>query len=211
MNESPRRRPSGVSRLLGVCALAISVTVASCTVLAPRPDPSRFFVLLRFRTSLRRRPGSTWVRSVWGRSLSRATSTARRSSRGSRRARSSQQFSTIGRDRCRTSSRPCSPRICRRWSTPTGFKSTRGTRGRHPTWWSRRRCSVSSRRPTVGQSSWPAGGSAKAPPSPRCAAASRHLSRPLSSTDAEVVAAALSGLLDDFSRELADAILAARA
>ena len=45
MNGSPRRRPRGVRRLLGVCVLAISVTSASCTVLAPRADPSRFFVL----------------------------------------------------------------------------------------------------------------------------------------------------------------------
>jgi uncharacterized protein len=45
VNGSPRRRPRGVRRLLGVCVLAISVTSASCTVLAPRADPSRFFVL----------------------------------------------------------------------------------------------------------------------------------------------------------------------
>ena len=45
MNGSPRRRPRGVRRLLGVCVLAISVASASCTVLTPRADPSRFFVL----------------------------------------------------------------------------------------------------------------------------------------------------------------------
>lgn len=32
----------------GVCTLAISSLLAGCTVLAPRPDPSRFFVLTPF-------------------------------------------------------------------------------------------------------------------------------------------------------------------
>jgi uncharacterized protein len=45
VNGSPRRRLCGARLLSSACALIISTTIAACTVLAPRPDPSRFFVL----------------------------------------------------------------------------------------------------------------------------------------------------------------------
>jgi uncharacterized lipoprotein YmbA len=45
MTEPLRKWFRGVRLLLAVRALFVAATIASCSVLTPRPDPSRFFVL----------------------------------------------------------------------------------------------------------------------------------------------------------------------
>jgi uncharacterized protein len=45
MKIRPGQKPTRAVLWSGVCTLAISSMLVGCTVLAPRPDPSRFFVL----------------------------------------------------------------------------------------------------------------------------------------------------------------------
>jgi uncharacterized protein len=211
VNESPRRRPSGVSRLLGVCALAISVTAASCTVLAPRPDPSRFFVLIPIpdepSPTTGQHMGSLGVGPIaLPRYLDRPEIVTRVAPSEVKPAvfdywagSLSHQFQTVLAENLQALVHPdriqvypwyagAAPDLVVEAEVQRFEPSTDGRAELVARWRIRKGSALTTLR--SGES---------------------HLSRPLSSTDAEVVAAALSGLLDDFSRELADAILAARA
>jgi uncharacterized lipoprotein YmbA len=210
MTESLRRCPRGATFVPAACALFLAATIASCTVLTPRPDPSRFFVLTPMpeadSPTAGRHVGSLGVGPIsLPRYLDRPEIVTRVAPSEVKPAifdywagSLSNQFQTLLAQNLQTLVHPeriqiypwyagAAPDLVVEAEVQRFEPSTDGRAELVARWRIRK-------------------GSALAT---LCNGESR-LSRPLGSTDAEGIAVALSGLLEDFSRELAEAIQAAR-
>jgi len=210
MTESLRRWLRGVELLPAIRALLVAAMIASCSVLTPRPDPSRFFVL----TPLPDAPstpethvGSLGVGPILlPRYLDRPEIVTRVGPNEVKPAvfdywagSLSHQFQTVLAQNLQTlvhadrvQSYPwyagAAPELVVEVDVQRFEPSSDGRVDLAARWRIRKGSALVTLR--AGESS---------------------LTRPLGSADAEAAAVALSGLLDDFSRELAEAIRAARA
>ena len=211
MTESLRRWLRGVDLLAAVRALLVSATIASCTVLTPRPDPSRFFVLAPLPDTGSPSAGSHVSSLGVGpillpRYLDRPEIVTRVGPNEVRPAvfdywagSLSHQFESVLTQNLQTLVRPdrvqpfpwyagAAPDLVVEVDVQRFESSSDGRAELAARWRVRKGSALGTLR--AGESS---------------------LTRPLNSQGPEAAALALSGLLDDFSHELAEAILAARA
>jgi uncharacterized protein len=206
-----RRWLRGVEHLATVGAFLVATTLASCSVLTPRPDPSRFFVL----TALPDVPSPTTGKHLSSlgvgpillpRYLDRPEIVTRVGPNEVRPAvfdywagSLSHQFQTVLTQNLQTlvhadrvQTHPwyagAAPELVVEVDVQRFEPSSDGRAELMARWRVRQGSALATLR--AGESS---------------------LARTLSGANAEAAAVALSGLLDDFSRELAEAILAARA
>jgi len=211
MTESLRRWLGGVRLSPAVVALLVADMIASCSVLAPRPDPSRFFVLAPLPQAPSPATG-TRVSSlgvgpiVLPRYLDRPEIVTRVGPNEVKPAvfdywagSLSNQFQSVLAQNLQTLVHPdrvqmypwysgTAPELVAEVDVQRFEPSSDGRAELVARWRVRKGSALGTLR--AGEST---------------------LTRPLSGSDADAVAQALSGLLDDFSRELAEAILAARA
>jgi uncharacterized protein len=210
MTESLRRWPQGAAFVPAACALFLAATIAACTVLAPRPDPSRFFVLTPIPDAASpttgQHLGSLGVGPIaLPRYLDRPEIVTRVAPSEVKPAvfdywagSLSHQFQTVLSQNLQALVHPeriqiypwysgAAPDLVVEADVQRFEPSTDGRAELVARWRIRKGSALTTLR--NGES---------------------HLSRALSGTDAEGVAVTLSGLLEDFSRELAEAILAVR-
>jgi len=211
MTESLRRWLRGVELSPAVGALLVAALIASCSVLAPRPDPSRFFVLAPLpeapSPATGPRVSSLGVGPiVLPRYLDRPEIVTRVGTNEVKPAvfdywagSLSNQFQSVLAQNLQTLVHPdrvqtypwysgAAPELVVEVDVQRFEPSSDGRAELVARWRVRKGSALGNLR--AGEST---------------------LTRPLSGSDADAVAQALSGLLDDFSRELAEAILAARA
>ena len=210
MTESLRRRARGVN-LSAVRALLVSATIASCSVLTPRPDPSRFFVLAPLPDAASPSTGNHVSSLGVGpillpRYLDRPEIVTRVGPNEVRPAvfdywagSLSHQFESVLTQNLQTLVHPdrvqafpwyagAAPELVVEVDVQRFEPSSDGRAELAARWRVRKGSALGTLR--AGESSF---------------------TRPLNSQDPQAAAVALSSLLDDFSRELAEAILATRA
>jgi len=210
MTESLRRCSRGATFVPAACALFLAATIASCTVLTPRADPSRFFVLTPIpdadSPTTGQRVGSLGVGPIsLPRYLDRPEIVTRVAPSEVKPAvfdywagSLSHQFENVLAQNLQTLVHPDRIQIYPWYSGAAPdlvveaevqrFEPSADGRAELAARWRIRKGSMLATLRN-GES---------------------RLSRPLGSADAEGVAVALSGLLEDFSRELAEAVLASR-